>query len=368
MAVCTRKKDGQIFVQWKEADDAGKLKVKRKYFGLGSLALVEAQKYNTLKVKANTPAAPARTQSLFFVELVNAYMNSKRVQMSATSFSDMGYKFSGQILPTLGNVRADALTPEALDTYVNKRAQLVKRTTIHRELSYIRAILNWSVNRRILVRNPMAGYTMPRRDDAVIQPISQEELQRIIDCSSPHLQRAMLLSYFCGLRPGAVELFSIRYSQVNWSAGTITIVSALKGGAGRREVPIHPALPLRSWFEADGCQEDGYVITWKGLPVKSLKTAFAAAKRRAGVSGRKIPLYSIRHTFVTTLLHMGVDIHTIANISGHDVRTMLKHYAHAMDSVRITAIGMLPGIQAPTAPPDVHQGIRGKGKKAKKIK
>ena len=348
MSVCTRKRDGHVFVQWKELED-GVMKTKRRFFGLGSIALIEANKFNADRTQKKE--APSTVGSPFFVELVNAYMNSKRVHLSGVSFTNMGYKFMSVVLPTLGDVRASDLTHEALDRYVANRAKKVKLTTIHRELCDIRAILNWSVSRRILVRSPMVGYCMPKRDDAIIQPISYEEIQRIINCSSFHLQRAMLLSYFCGLRPGAVELLAIRYSQVNWSVGTLTIISARKGGSDRREVPIHPSLPLRDWFESDGCPEDGYVITWKNRPIKSLKTAFTAAKRRAGVSGRKIPLYGLRHAFVTTLLHLGVDIHTIANISGHDVRTMLKHYAHPMDAVRVSAIGMLPSLQMSTVKP-----------------
>lgn len=98
----------------------------------------------------------------------------------------------------------------------------------------------------------------------------------------------------------------------------------------------------RRLFSTDGSHDDGYVITWKGKPIKSLKTAFNSAKRRAGVGGRKIPIYSLRHAFVTALLHQGVDLRTVADISGHDVGTMLKHYAHSMDAGRKDAISKLP--------------------------
>jgi hypothetical protein len=42
------------------------------------------------------------------------------------------------------------------------------------------------------------------------------------------------------------------------------------------------------------------------------------------------------------LLHCGVDLQTIADISGHDVATMLKHYAHSMSASRQDAISQLP--------------------------
>ncbi|MBU1417397.1 MAG: site-specific integrase [Proteobacteria bacterium] len=334
MSVCTRK-DGTVFVQWSENG-----KKKRKYFGKGLGAEVKARAYNDIV----TSHAPRHTSSPIFKDLVNEYLKAKSPAMPAASAENIWYKMSGVILPILGGIETMGMDHGTFDKYVANRAVSVKMTTIHRELSDVRAILNWSVKRKLISNSPMTGYEMPRRDDETILPLAHEEIETIIEHSADHLRRAMLLSYFCGLRPGAVELLSIRYSQVNWSVMSITIISAKKGGLQRREVPIHPALPIREWYEADGENNGGYVITWKGKPIKSLKTAFASAKRRAGVGGRKIPLYSLRHAFVTALLHQGVDLRTVADISGHDVGTMLKHYAHSMDAARKDAIHKLPSL------------------------
>jgi integrase len=357
MSVSTRKSDGQVFVQWRENG-----KVRRKYFGLGSEARGNAEDFS--KTVTQTAPTPGSAVGVHFVELANYYMLWKKPSMSEVSFSNAEYKLSRVILPLLGSKPASRIDHRILDHYVAVRSTSVKMTTIHRELSDVRAILNWAVRRNMLTRNPMDNYDMPTRDDAVIQPPSQEEIEKIISCSNEHLQRSMLLAYFCGMRPGAVELLSIRYSQVNWSANAITIISALKGGSAQREIPIHPALPLRAWYEKDGCRVDQHIIHWNGKPIKSLKTAFNAAKRRAGVSDRKIPLYSLRHAFVTTLIHSGIDIHTIANISGHDVRTMLKHYAHVMGDVKVTAINALPELSY-TAPTECSIPLRGKAKSKK---
>ena len=44
----------------------------------------------------------------------------------------------------LGQKPAMNITPQVIDLYVQKRLRSVKRTTIHRELSDIRAVLSWS--------------------------------------------------------------------------------------------------------------------------------------------------------------------------------------------------------------------------------
>lgn len=335
MSVCTRK-DGQIFVQWSEEG-----KKKRKYFGTDLKAMANAVRFNA---EITLPSGPRKQHGPLFGELVNAYLLAKATSMSTASMDNLICKMEAIILPHLGNKLAMTLDHYAIDKYAAARAELVKNTTIHRELSDVRAILNWSVRRRIIPHNPMAGYEMPKRDDATILPLAQAELEAIIAASPEHLRRAMLLSFFCGLRPGAVELLSIKYNQVNWSALSITIISAKKGGALRREIPIHQALPLRQWFEADGADPERHIITWHGKPIKKIGRSFTAAKARAKVTGRKIPMYAVRHAFVTTLLHKGVDLRTIADMAGHDVRTMLHHYAHSMSANRRTAIDQLPSL------------------------
>jgi len=345
MSVCTRA-DGTIFVQWSEGG-----KKKRKYFGKGLRAMAEAVRHNE---RIASPAS-ARRQGAVFTELVNSYLAAKVTSMSKVSMDNLIYKLQGVILPELGDLAAMTITPAVLDRYVARRAKTVKNTTIHRELSDVRAILRWAVRRQLIPRNPIDGYEMPTRDDATILPLAQGEIEAIITHSPEHLRRAMLLSFFCGLRPGAVELLSIRYNQVNWSAMSITIISARKGGVARREIPIHDGLPLRQWFEADGADPQRHIITWHGKPVQKIQKSFEGAKRRAGVGGRKIPMYALRHAFVSILLHLGVDLKTVAEMSGHDEQTMLRYYAHSMGTARQDAIRLLPTLHplgALPTPPD----------------
>ena len=76
----------------------------------------------------------------------------------------------GVILPEFGTVPAMSITPKKIDRYVKKRLtekriikhgakrQVIgpaKKTTVHRELSDIKAVLNWAVRRNIIAFNPI---------------------------------------------------------------------------------------------------------------------------------------------------------------------------------------------------------------------
>jgi integrase len=335
MSVCVRKADNKIFVQYM-VDGVRR----RKYFkGTGPLVMAAAEAFNASVVQTIDRLMTSPT----ITELVNEYMTMKQPKMSPVSFHNLLLKMERVILPALGDFMAINLPLKILDNYVATRSKTVKMTTIHRELSDLRAVLNFAVRRKLISHSPLKDFDFPERDDTDIQPISHEELVRLVRVSPPHIQRVMLISFYIGLRPGAVELLSITYSQVNWSAMTITVVSAKKGNKQKtREIPINQDLPLRAWYEEDGAKDDMHIIQWKGKPISSFKSAFKTAKKKAGLSNRKIPPYSIRHAFVTTLLKSGVDPYTVANMAGHDVETMLKYYASTSGDTKIAAIGKLP--------------------------
>jgi integrase len=337
MSVCKRA-DGTIFVQYV----AGGKKC-RKYFGRGPGAIDRARDFDlTRERKSESRAGPT------FGDIAKAYMDARRITMASSTYTALLYTLYTHILPALGDRYATAITPQIVDKYVSKRIQSVRVSTVRNDVTYIQAILRFGVLRKLIGANPLDGYQRPKSDGRQIMPISTEQLTRLIEVAPEHLRRAILLSYYLGLRPGSVELFSLRWSAVDWSANTIVVTAAKKGGINRREIPISQGLPLRAWYEIDGRPAESTIITYQGRAIASVKQAWQTAKKRAGVGG-KMPLYAIRHSFVTSLLHRGVDLKTIASISGHNVSTLLNSYAHHSSASKKAAINILPELQVVSA-------------------
>jgi integrase len=332
MSVCTRG-DGTVFVQY-----VANGKRQRKYFGRGPEALGKAQDFNLTRERpSESKVGPT------FADIAVAYLTARQITASSSTYRALWYKFEANILPVLGNHYAAALTPEIVDRYVANRRKSVRMATVRQDVTYIIAALRFAVSRKLIAVNPISGYAKPSSDGRPIMPISTEQLAKLIEVAPEHLRRSILLSYYLGLRPGAVELFALRWSAIDWSAKTVTVESAKKGGIARREVPISQGLPLQEWYEADGRPEDSTIITFRGKSVEGVRSSWCSAKKRAGITG-KVPLYAIRHSFVTALLHRGIDAQTIAGISGHSVSTLLNHYAHFSNRSKQVAIESLPSL------------------------
>lgn len=306
-------------------------------------------------------------------DIVQLYFEAKTGHMATSSRTKALEKMSSVILPALGHLQATSITPDRMDQYVMTRLRtpvrrymgrgefrhivdpetgdprLVKRGTVNREIADIKAVLNWAADpkRGLLQTNPLAGYELPRRDDAIILPPTKGEVELILAHAADHVVRALSISYYTGLRPGRVELLTLRWTDVDWAAAVILIRSARKGGLRRRLVPLHPAfaIELRAWYEQDE-SPGGYIIHYKGRPIKRIQKAFERAKARAGITRRLRP-YDFRHAFATALLSAGGDLKGTSELLGHTrPDTTMRVYQHTDLALHRAIIGRLPALES----------------------
>jgi integrase len=275
-------------------------------------------------------------------------------------------KMQGVILPDLGQIPAMGITPKKIDDYIktrltkNRTLKLfgkngdirkriigpAKRTTVHRELSDIRAVLNWAAGRHLIAFNPIEKYELPKRDDDAILYPGESEINAILKHSPERLTRAISISYYTGLRPGEKELFSMRWNQVDFEANTIMVKSAKKRAKYKyRIVPIHPefAAILKQWYDQDE-KPNGPIVHYRGKPVRSLKKVFSNAKMEAGIT-RRLRLYDFRHAFASLLLKHSADLKATSELLGHSrTDTTTRIYQHADFKMHQDAVSKLPAI------------------------
>jgi integrase len=335
-------KDGRWIVAYR----SGK-KYLREYFGRGLEVEKNARERNE-QLNLNEyhrSSEPPKPLSPTFFDLTDAYFTARSIHMQESTLSALKYKLEAVILPAIGRFEAVNITHKQIDKYVQARLSAGKsKSTIHRELSDIMAILNWSVKRGLLLRNPLSGYQKPKRDDEIIIPPSHEEANKIMVHAADHLVRALSICYYTGLRPGASELLKIKWSDIEWSNRTILIRSAKKGGIRSRVVPLHDSFldQLRKWHVLDG--HDNEIIQYSGQPVASLKKSFASTKRRAGIT-RRLPLYSFRHAFASIVLANSADLKATSEILGHSrPDTTLRIYQHTNVEMHRAVVDLLPGL------------------------
>jgi len=370
----TLRKDGRWCVYYRDPETG---RQKWEYFGHGIEGEKRARDRNDeLGFRKWKQRTPKKSSPLFF-ELVNAYVQSKAGTSERTTKDNLKYKMNGVILPELGQTPAIRITPRRLDQYVAKRLNdartitihygpgkqfskkktvtdpdgqplKIKRTTVNRELSDIIAVLSWAADPKqggYLTHNPAAGYKKPKRDDEIIAPPTANEIRKLLKASPPHLARALITSYYTGIRPGQVELLSILWTDVDFDARLLFIRSARKCGLKFRKIPIHKKFKkiLHQWDDFDNKNgKPEYIINYRGKPIKRIIKSFNSAKKKAGITRRLRP-YDFRHAAISMMLNNSADLKSVSAIAGHSrTETTREIYQHINMNLKRDAIDLLP--------------------------
>lgn len=320
----------------------------RRYFGKGPQAEAAAWRFNEQIGLGSRRVIGGIT----FADLAGSYLGSKMGKVENNSIATMVYHIETHLVPYFGGYDIEAITPAVVDGYVAKRLSQkwkrgntiivgVTRSTIRRELATLQAIMNWGVRNKYAAHNPALYHEKPKEDDAVIAPATKEEITAIMKHAAPHLRRFLTVAYHTGARPGAIEILSLKWEHVDFAGRTIFVTSARKGGLVSRRVPMNDALfsALSLYYEQD--KDHGYIVHYRGKPIRCILNAWRIAKKKAKVL-RRLRLYDIRHASVTDMLEAGADLKSVAAIVGHANPAMtMKRYQHNSQALARAAVNGL---------------------------
>lgn len=230
-------------------------------------------------------------------------------------------------------------------------------STVHTELSRLRACLHWAVANRRLRRDAEPKIWVPQpgrpRDDV----LSPDEAARLIVAArdgDPHVGLFVILLFATGGRHKAV--LDLTWDRVDFERGTISLDEMLRPDPmskswrkGRATVAMSK-LAREALAEAFPGRQTDHVIEHGGRRLKTAREGFANAVTRAGLSG--VTPHTIRHT-IATWLHGRVETAWTAQLLGHrDEATTRRVYTHpdaegTRDAVQVidSQLAALPAIR-----------------------
>lgn len=250
-------------------------------------------------------------------------------------------------LVLIGRKAVTAITKADLASVLQAETESgVKPITVRKRMSVLYSLLRWCVKRGHLEHLPLLP-ELPAKIYEKFIPPTPEEVQRILEAASPHIQRVVVIGSKLGLRIGPCELFKLRWEDVDLARAIVRVRAARKNPKEPyREVPIMDSLVrlFEVWREEDARSGTAYVIHFHGQPVQNIAKGWAATLRRAGIT-RRIRPYDLRHAFATDAIGAGADIGTVSRLMGHaSVQMVLQHYQHVATKQKREAIEALPKV------------------------
>lgn len=240
------------------------------------------------------------------------------------------------LFPVFGSMDA-RMSGKEIKAYLRDRLKVAKPATINKEVAlmlgmykFARQELEWDIT------NPWEGRTLALNNERD-RWITPEEVKRLTECACPHVADFIQLVVNTGLRPG--EALNLRWERVDLDLGVIRFKKRVKqnqkdtqknGLAGG--VPLNAqarkALASRKAFAAKNRTVSPYVFSSSsGHQIRSVKTGFASACRRAGLEDVKP--HDLRRTFASLLVQSGVSIQAVSNLLRHsNINITDKVYAH----------------------------------------
>jgi len=187
---------------------------------------------------------------------------------------------------------------------VNREVALLRRACTLAGVAW--PALRW---RKLQERSPRAGFFERAQLDAVLARLP------------PPVAAVVQFLHFTGWRKR--EAFTLRWSQVDFDRGEVTLLAGTtKTGEGR----VWPMFPqLRALLEGQAAGRRGeYVFHRDGVPIRSIYAVWNRVCRAAGVPGRF--LHDFRRTAARNLIEAGVDKQVAMQLLGHKTPSIFDRY------------------------------------------
>lgn len=337
-------------------------------------------KAKTIQVPLSVPSRSIRQYVMHKAEELERRLKFGFIEDSSTAFQDYAEGWLSRqrkyapstlasyrrllevVYPFIGAILLCKLRPLAIENMLsqlrkrkNRRGQPVRESTVQHYLSAVSAVLSDAKRNEIIQTNPARMIDLPTTNRMEQHIPTVQEVQRLLQALSMeprHFRVFYLLAMATGCRRG--ELCALRWSDFrSVSGGFILTVSRSRSsvpGKGivegstkngkSREVYLSSdlrgillAYKRRKQMEADKQRRrlSPYLFTDEHGQLIHPDTFTKRLRKIYDAIGfpREYHLHTLRHYFVTSLLHCGVDKQTVADLVGHaDTGFLERTYCH----------------------------------------
>lgn len=302
--------NGQVVATWK--GEHGRRHRER----LGT-ATTEAQARSIFTAWVTGRNALKAAKGLTVAQIFDAYARDREMDGKQANNIRASWK---SLAPTFGALRPDAITDDLCRSYAQQRLDAGRSVgTVWTELGRLKTALHWAHKRRSI---PHEIYVWtPSKPAGRTRVLTPDEAERLVESTvMPHVSLFVILAISTGARTGA--LLELQWDRVDLEARSIDLTRPEPENPLSKQVRKGRAraVYINDWARAalqtarDGRLTD-YVIEWNGRPVKSIRTGFLAACKRARITG--VSPHDLRRTAGTWLANTHIDEARIARFLGH---------------------------------------------------
>ena len=264
--------------------------------------------------------AGLRPERITFAQLAQEVIDDYRAN-EKRSIGHVKRRLKLHLLPALGNIRAAEFGTSHVKRYIASRQHAgAANATINRELAIVKRAFSLAYRNDPPKVSRIPYIPMLQENNVRKGFLEHEIYQSVLKELPEEIKPLLVAGYYLGTRVG--ELVELKWSQVDVSAGRITLAPGTTKNKQARTLPIYGE--LKQWVNKLKKERDTnwpksqFVFSRQGEPIRNFRKSWAAACQRAGVSGQLF--HDLRRTAVRNMVRAGVPEKVAMQISGQKTR------------------------------------------------
>jgi integrase len=278
-------------------------------------------------------------RELLVRDIAQVILTAKETKKDNT-YRSFNNQIKNHILPAFGHLKPSQITPLKWNQYDSEERRKGKRTKLFNTRKALIEILNRAKDEGLIqvvpkLKNHDGESRAGKYMDASV-------VQRIMNAASPMTRLLIEIVYRMGARPG--EVIQYEWSMIHWDEdkhGRIYIPGRITKTGRSRDIPLNSRISemLKSLEHTTGSPFIFPSPAYPDKPIKSYKTGWNSACRRAGFMGDEYILYDLRCTWVTNQAKRGINPVFTAKYSDTSIKMIEKIYAKAEPGAMQEAAG-----------------------------
>ncbi len=290
-----------------------------------------------------------------FSNVLFLWLKSIKVRIKPSTENKYQYLIEKHISPILGNYRVSDLNATLINSFLDmklKDGKLNGKGGL--SPAYVQTIsviiisaLQFAVQEEMCLplKSPIYKPSLPKPRLRIFNEEAQEQLRNILFYDTDEVKLGVLIALLTGMRIG--EVCALAWTDIDFENSiihvnhTITrikcedgtsktklVIDIPKTKSSLREIPI-PSILLPVLKEMYLLSHSRFVVSTTNLFVstRTFDYRYRSLLRKSGIT--ELNFQSLRHTFATKCVDVGVDVKTLSEILGHaNVSTTLNIYVH----------------------------------------
>ncbi len=264
------------------------------------------------------------------------------------------------LIKDLGEYELEELKPNVLQDFLLQKIDGNYSTnTIKGIVSVLKQALKLAITLEFVDKEYCSNLKMPSSEEKEISVFTKKEQQVIESFCLNHKKRnyiGIVICLYTGIRLG--ELLALTWEDINFNSNLLTInktsysakvdgktqiiVDKPKTKKSNRVIPLpNQLVKLLKIIKKESNSK--YVITTRNSGMvgnRSYQRTFKFILKKVNVPYRNF--HSLRHTFATNAIELGMDVKTLAEILGHtNAMITLNRYSHSLLNYKIEMMNKL---------------------------